>query len=59
MFNVQYNFFDDFLYNCQKGGKEGNPPDMGKIFFETRKKNRKLVEPEAEEKYVCSTINFC
>ncbi|XP_052184492.1 uncharacterized protein LOC127796400 isoform X3 [Diospyros lotus] len=32
-------------------GKKGNPPDMGKIFFETRKKNGKLVEPEAEEKY--------
>lgn len=43
------------LYNYQKGGKEGNPPDMGILFFETRKKDGKLVEPETEEKHVCST----
>ncbi|XP_052202913.1 uncharacterized protein LOC127808420 [Diospyros lotus] len=51
MFIVQYNFLDDFIYNFQKGGKEGNPPDMGKIFFETRKKNEKFVELETEEKH--------
>ncbi|XP_059288648.1 uncharacterized protein LOC132042026 [Lycium ferocissimum] len=35
----------------QKGGKYGNPPDLGTVFFETRKKDNKLVEPEAIEKY--------
>ncbi|WMV08510.1 hypothetical protein MTR67_001895 [Solanum verrucosum] len=35
-----------------KGGKNGNPPDLATIFFETRKKDNKLVEPEAIEKYV-------
>nr|XP_018630777.1 uncharacterized protein LOC104109294 isoform X2 [Nicotiana tomentosiformis] len=34
-----------------KGGKDGNPPDVATIFFETRKKNNKLVEPETNEKY--------
>ncbi|XP_033508507.1 uncharacterized protein [Nicotiana tomentosiformis] len=34
------------------GGKDGNPPDMATIFFETRKKDDKLVEPETNEKYV-------
>ncbi|XP_044510473.1 uncharacterized protein LOC123228997 [Mangifera indica] len=34
------------------GGKEGNPPDMGILFFETRKKDGKLVEPETEEKHL-------
>ncbi|OIT27196.1 hypothetical protein A4A49_59141 [Nicotiana attenuata] len=34
-----------------KGGKDGNPPDLAIIFFETRKKNNKLVEPEAIEKH--------
>lgn len=33
----------------QKGGKEGNPPDLTTIFFETRKEDNKLVEPEAIE----------
>ncbi|XP_019235469.1 PREDICTED: uncharacterized protein LOC109215811 [Nicotiana attenuata] len=33
------------------GGKDGNPPDVATIFFETRKKNNKLVEPENNEKY--------
>nr|XP_033510389.1 uncharacterized protein LOC104089922 [Nicotiana tomentosiformis] len=33
------------------GGKDGNPPDLAIIFFETRKKNNKLVEPEAIEKH--------
>ncbi|KAL3373010.1 hypothetical protein AABB24_005157 [Solanum stoloniferum] len=35
----------------QKGGKDGNPPDLATIFFETRKKDNKLVEPEAIEKH--------
>ncbi|KAH0633143.1 hypothetical protein KY285_018577 [Solanum tuberosum] len=35
----------------QKGGKDGNPPDLATIFFETRKKDNKLVEPEAFEKH--------
>jgi len=35
-----------------KGGKDGNPPDLATIFFETRKKDNKLVEPEAIEKHV-------
>ncbi|XP_033516999.1 uncharacterized protein [Nicotiana tomentosiformis] len=33
------------------GGKDGNPPDMATIFFETRKKDSKLVEPKSNEKY--------
>nr|XP_009628934.2 uncharacterized protein LOC104119203 [Nicotiana tomentosiformis] len=33
------------------GGKDVNPPDMATIFFETRKKDDKLVEPETNEKY--------
>ncbi|XP_073048428.1 uncharacterized protein [Primulina eburnea] len=32
-------------------GKDNNPPDIAKIFYETRHKNGKLVEPEAQEKY--------
>ncbi|KAH0676459.1 hypothetical protein KY285_024260 [Solanum tuberosum] len=35
-----------------KGGKDGNPPDLSTIIFETRKKYNKLVEPEAIEKHV-------
>ncbi|CAN4075599.1 unnamed protein product [Withania somnifera] len=35
----------------QKGGKNGNPPDLATIFFETRKKDNKLVESEAVEKH--------
>ncbi|KAH0652826.1 hypothetical protein KY289_030504 [Solanum tuberosum] len=35
----------------QKGGKYGNPPDLATIIFETRKKDNKLVEPEAIEKH--------
>lgn len=41
-----------------KGGKDGNPPNMATIFFETRKKGNELVEPETNEKYVCLSINF-
>nr|XP_018627315.1 uncharacterized protein LOC108945680 isoform X1 [Nicotiana tomentosiformis] len=33
------------------GGKDGNPSDVATIFFETRKKDNKLVEPETNEKY--------
>ncbi|KAG5627834.1 hypothetical protein H5410_013052 [Solanum commersonii] len=33
-------------------GKYGNPPDLATIFFETHKKDNKLVEPEAIEKHV-------
>ncbi|XP_059290138.1 uncharacterized protein LOC132043691 [Lycium ferocissimum] len=33
------------------GGKDGNPPDMATLFFETRKKDDELVEPETIEKY--------
>ncbi|KAH0752137.1 hypothetical protein KY285_005285 [Solanum tuberosum] len=35
----------------QKGGKDDNPPNLTTIFFETRKKDNKLVEPEAIEKH--------
>ncbi|XP_070052443.1 uncharacterized protein [Nicotiana tomentosiformis] len=40
------------------GGKDGNPPDMATVFFETHKKDDKLAEPETNEKYVCLLINF-
>ncbi|KAH0664550.1 hypothetical protein KY284_029481 [Solanum tuberosum] len=33
------------------GGKDGNPPNMATIFFQTRKKGNELVEPETNEKY--------
>ncbi|KAH0681212.1 hypothetical protein KY284_022297 [Solanum tuberosum] len=33
------------------GGKQGNPPDMATIFFETRKKDNKFLEPETNKKY--------
>ncbi|KAH0706119.1 hypothetical protein KY285_010644 [Solanum tuberosum] len=35
----------------QQGGKDGNPPNLATIFFETRKKDNMLVEPEAIEKH--------
>ncbi|XP_019243437.1 PREDICTED: uncharacterized protein LOC109223532 isoform X2 [Nicotiana attenuata] len=35
----------------QKGGKDGNPPDLATIFFETRKKNNTLVDFETIEKH--------
>ncbi|KAM3247093.1 putative protein isoform X3 [Capsicum annuum] len=35
----------------QQGGKDGNSPDLGTIFYEIRKKGNKLVEPEAIEKH--------
>uniref|UniRef100_M1D9G5 Uncharacterized protein n=1 Tax=Solanum tuberosum TaxID=4113 RepID=M1D9G5_SOLTU len=34
-----------------KGGKDGNPLDLATIFFEKRKKDNKLVKPEAIEKH--------
>jgi len=41
------------MFACDvKGGKDGSPPDLATIFFETRKKDNKLVEPEAIEKHV-------
>nr|XP_009758898.1 PREDICTED: uncharacterized protein LOC104211530 [Nicotiana sylvestris] len=36
----------------QKGGKDDKPPDLATIFFETRKKNNILVDPEIIEKHV-------
>ncbi|KAH0724840.1 hypothetical protein KY284_000705 [Solanum tuberosum] len=36
----------------QKGGKDGNPPDLATIFYETRKKNNTLVDSETIEKHV-------
>uniref|UniRef100_A0A3Q7IV77 Uncharacterized protein n=1 Tax=Solanum lycopersicum TaxID=4081 RepID=A0A3Q7IV77_SOLLC len=39
-----------------KGGKDGNPPEVATIFFETRKKDNKLVEPEAIEKNMCAQL---
>jgi len=40
-----------FLFDV-KGGKDGNAPNLATIFFETRKKDNMLVEPEAIEKHV-------
>ncbi|KAH0751289.1 hypothetical protein KY290_030521 [Solanum tuberosum] len=42
---------EHFLSKKFKGGKHGNPPDMATIFFETRKKDNKLLEPETNQKY--------
>ncbi|KAH0672852.1 hypothetical protein KY290_025089 [Solanum tuberosum] len=35
----------------QKGRKDGNPPDLATIFYETRKKNNTLVDSETIEKH--------
>ncbi|XP_075093093.1 uncharacterized protein LOC107760766 isoform X1 [Nicotiana tabacum] len=35
----------------QKGGKDGKPPDLARIFFETRKKNKTFVDPEIIKKH--------
>nr|XP_009760152.1 PREDICTED: uncharacterized protein LOC104212548 isoform X4 [Nicotiana sylvestris] len=35
----------------QKGGKDGKPPDLATIFFETRKKNKTFVDPEIIKKH--------
>ncbi|XP_060184766.1 uncharacterized protein LOC132614356 isoform X1 [Lycium barbarum] len=37
--------------NYEMGGKDGNPPNMAIILFETHKKDDELVEPETIEKY--------
>ncbi|KAH0721508.1 hypothetical protein KY284_006538 [Solanum tuberosum] len=42
---------EHFTSESFQGGKDGNPPDLATIFFETRKKDNKLVEPEAIEKH--------
>ncbi|XP_075077805.1 uncharacterized protein LOC107829752 isoform X2 [Nicotiana tabacum] len=42
---------EHFLSDNFKGGKDGNPPDVATIFFETRKMDNKLVESETNEKY--------
>ncbi|XP_049380047.1 uncharacterized protein LOC125844759 isoform X2 [Solanum stenotomum] len=34
-----------------KGGKDGNPPDLTTIFYETRKKNNTLVDSETIKKH--------
>ncbi|KAH0775089.1 hypothetical protein KY290_012226 [Solanum tuberosum] len=36
----------------QQGGKDGNLPNLATIFFETRKKDNMLVEPELIKKHV-------
>ncbi|KAG5630666.1 hypothetical protein H5410_002383 [Solanum commersonii] len=42
------------------GGKHGNPPNMATIFFETRKKDKKLCEPETYKKYRKNhVVGFC
>ncbi|PHT78622.1 hypothetical protein T459_16674 [Capsicum annuum] len=38
-----------FVFNVKGGG--GNPPDVGTIFYESQKKNNKLVKPEAIQKH--------
>ncbi|KAG5631095.1 hypothetical protein H5410_002812 [Solanum commersonii] len=38
-------------FSIIKVGKDGNPPNMATIFFETRKKGNQLVKPETNEKY--------
>ncbi|WMV55080.1 hypothetical protein MTR67_048465 [Solanum verrucosum] len=35
----------------QQGGKDGNPPNLTTIFFETRRNDNMFVEPEAIEKH--------
>ncbi|XP_050204955.1 uncharacterized protein LOC126654996 isoform X2 [Mercurialis annua] len=41
-----------------KGGKDGNPPNIGTIFHETRKQIDKLIEPETIAKYdeICEVM---
>ncbi|XP_059274724.1 uncharacterized protein LOC132029493 [Lycium ferocissimum] len=48
--NIYEVLFDMFAFDV-KEGKYGNPPDLVTIFFDTRKKDNKLVEPEAIEKH--------
>ncbi|KAF3679796.1 putative nitrate transporter 1.4-like [Capsicum annuum] len=42
---------EHFCSESFQGGKDGNSPDLGTIFYEIRKKGNKLVEPEAIEKH--------
>ncbi|WMV33796.1 hypothetical protein MTR67_027181 [Solanum verrucosum] len=42
---------EHFLSDKFKGDKDGNPPNMATIFFETRKKGNELIEPETNENY--------
>ncbi|WMV08298.1 hypothetical protein MTR67_001683 [Solanum verrucosum] len=46
--SFQQTYSRDYL---SKGGKDGNPPNLETIFFETRRKYNKVVEPEAIEKH--------
>ncbi|XP_049375480.1 uncharacterized protein LOC125840551 [Solanum verrucosum] len=39
----------EHMWETVTGGKDGNPPNMATIFFETRKKGNELVEPESNE----------
>ncbi|XP_049349488.1 uncharacterized protein LOC125814082 [Solanum verrucosum] len=41
-----------FFSESFQGGKDGNLPNLATIFFETRKKDNMLVEPEVIEKHV-------
>ena len=45
---TRFEFVDMFSFDV-KGGKDDNPPNMATIFFETCKKDNKLVKPEAIE----------
>ncbi|KAH0764745.1 hypothetical protein KY285_000616 [Solanum tuberosum] len=40
----------------ESGGKDGKPPNMDTIFFETHKNDNKLVEPETNAKYFSCTL---
>uniref|UniRef100_M1E190 TNP2-like transposon protein n=1 Tax=Solanum tuberosum TaxID=4113 RepID=M1E190_SOLTU len=42
---------EHFRSESFQGRKDGNPPNLATIFFETRKKDNMLVEPEAIEKH--------
>ncbi|KAH0716865.1 hypothetical protein KY290_013434 [Solanum tuberosum] len=44
---------EHFCSESFQGEKDGNPPNLATVFFETRKKDSMLVEPEAIEKHVC------
>ncbi|XP_049386395.1 uncharacterized protein LOC125850568 isoform X3 [Solanum stenotomum] len=39
------------MWAVVKGRKDGNPPDLATIFYETRKKNNTLVDSETIEKH--------
>ncbi|KAM3395502.1 hypothetical protein P3S68_004508 [Capsicum galapagoense] len=42
---------DMFVFDVKGGGGGSNPPDLETIFYESRRKNNKLVEPEAIQKH--------